>query len=445
MKVRWLFACMIAACFGTNANAVFIIPTNQGGGGDSEVREFQIADGGELDPTVFANAKFGTSQELATRVNNTTAAITSTGDRSSSMFMKFDISQLPNHNSDPAFWANFQVAFRGYIRNTNVGDNRIVDKRLPNTSVDALQKDWERVKFHIRGLEPSPFKNNVDASGGYRYGDDDASAYTRVDRSGETYSSPFYEYNWDEGTGANANIDGIQFMSAPGITPHCTTRGLCDDAYGDTDVNNIRKTLGQYDDFNDDTRFLGTWQWPLPSKVSELLGYGGGANRYPAVLPMTYQDTNGEIEQLIFDAQDAGRSHITLIMNVGVNPTQEANGGQHNGNDFLNFNYLFMPKEMTTGTNDTGWDPDGSTNTTFGGIGSPFSCNGGNGTGGTSTNCNGTPPPNGDTVLRTVANNGGANAGAFSPQLIVWIPEPASAALLALGGVFALVAGRRRK
>lgn len=439
MRVRWLFACMITASLGTNANAVFIIPTNQGGGGDSEVREFQIADGGELDPVVFANAKFGTSNELATRANNTTAAITSTGDRSSSMYMKFDISQLPNHNSDPAFWSNFQVAFRGYIRNTNVSDSRIVDKRVGTSNVDAPMKDWLRVKFDIRGLEPSPYKNNMDDTEGYRYGDDDASAYTRVDRSGETYSSPFYEYNWDEGTGANTNIDGINFLSAPGITPHCTVRGLCDDAYGDTDPNNIRKTLGQYDDFNADTRELGSWAWPLPSKVSELLGYGGGTNRYPAVLPMTYQDTNGAIEQLIFDAQDAGRDHITLIMNVGVNPTQTANGGVHGGNDFLNFNYLFMPKEMTTGTNDSNWDPDGTKLnfdpgvSSYGSIGSPFSCS--------HANCNGDGTPNGDTVLRTQANN---SAGAFSPQLIVWVPEPASAALLALGGVFALGAARRR-
>lgn len=399
-----------ALCLGANAHAVIIIPTNAGGA-DTEVREFEI-NATELDTTAVPTAQRGASNELATRAidRNTTA----TNDRSSVMYLKFDISGLPNHNTDPGFWADKVVNFRGTIRNTNLSDGRLLDSVRNGQPLPP--EEWERVKFNILGLEP-----------GHVYADDPGGTTTRTDRSGNTFESPHYNYDWAEGTGNGAtNLDsGITYLSAPGITPFCTEYGSCADAYGDTDVNNIHKTLGVYDDFNSDARMLGEWQWPVPKYALD------GANRYPIGLPLEYLDENGALKQLVFDAQDAGRSKVTLMIHLAVDPLDEGSGGIFSGSDFLNFNYLFNPKEMTTLSNDNNWDPDGPG--PLGGIGSPFSCS--------HANCDGDGTPTGDDVLRTLGDN---SLGAFSPSLIVRVPEPASAALLAMG---ALACGlvRRRK
>jgi hypothetical protein len=419
MRVRWLLGGLAAACICGNAMAapIIVIPTNQNGA-DTEIREFAIV-GSELEPDVVPTQQLGGSQELATRGQNTTTV--ATGDRSSVMYMKFDISGLPNHNSNPAFWAQRKVNFRGYVRNTNLTDARI---KFPTTDPTHI------VNFDVRGLEP----------GVGRYADDNAAQANRTDRSGNSFVSPHYKYNWDEGigTGANNLNSGITFMSAPGITPFCAQYGSCAAAYGDNDPNNIHKTLGVYDDFNDDARLLGNWQWPLPTDVSAALGYGGGANRYPVGLPLTYGDPNGNLKQLIFDAQDAGRTHITLMVNLAVDTLAQANGGTFPANTFLNHNYLFNPKEKLTLENDNNWDPDGALLnfdpgvSSYGTIGSPFSCL-------HATNCNGDGTPNGDTVLRALGDN---SAGAFSPQLLIFIPEPTGVSLLLLGSL--VVAAFRR-
>jgi len=417
-----MFGVVGALCLGAHANAEIIIPTNAGGA-DTEVREFEIIDNFGTTEATFQR---GANTELATRgINRTTTA---TNDRSSVMYMKFDISSLPNHVSDPGFWADKNLAFRGFVRNTNLSDGRILDQVRAGQPLPGDQ--WERVKFNMLGLEP----------GVGRYADDDPNQANRTDRSGNAFVSPHYKYDWSEGTGTGGGGDtaeqrnsGITYVSAPGMTPFCMTAGMCGEAYGDADVNNIHKTLGVYDDFNSDARLLGEWEWPVPRN------YLLGANRYPVGMPLEYTDSNGNLKQLIFDAQDAGRTKVTLMLHLGVNTLDEGSGGIFSGSDFLNFNYLFIPKEMTTLNNDNNWDPDGSG--PLGGIGSPYSCNGGDGTGGTSTNCNGDGTPNGDTVLRTLGNN---SAGAFSPQLIVRVPEPTSLVLLALGAV-TCGAVRRRK
>ncbi len=258
------------------------------------------------------------------------------------------------------------------------------------------------------GLEP----------GAGRYVDDDANQANRTDRSGNPYTSSNYKYNWDEGTGTVGS--GITFVDAPGITPHCMKLGSCDTSPGG-EASNIFQTLGVYDDFNSDTRLLGNWQWPIPKN------YLNGTDRYPVGLPLEYTDANGNLKQLVFDAQDAGRSQVTLILSLGIDALSEAAGGKFSGSDFLNFNYLFIPKDMTALNDDNSWDPDGSGP----GLptGSPWSCNGAGGAG--LTNCPG----------HVIGNNSG---GAFSPQLIVRVPEPASMLLLTLG-LLATAGIRRRK
>jgi len=93
----------------------------------------------------------------------------------------------------------------------------------------------------------------------------------------------------------------------------------------------------------------------------------------------------------------------------------------------LNFNYLFNPKEKTTLENDNNWDPDGAG--PLAATGSPYSCDGSTGAG--LTNCPG----------RTLGDNSG---GAYSPTLILYVPEPSSMVLLVCG-LLAMVAKTRRR
>src|SRR6185295_5718966 len=104
-----------------------------------------------------------------------------------------------------------------------------------------------------------------------------------------------------------------------------------------------------------------------------------------------------------------------------LNGFQNATGEtlQTTPNDFLNFNYLFNPKEQDANASlaglqlqtDPSYDPDGPNGPLLPGPG-PFSA----------------------------ANN---DNGQFSPQLILFVPEPASMALFGLGAV-ALLTFRRR-
>ena len=415
MKVRRLvLGVAVALCFGATVKASIIIPTNLNGA-DTEIREFEL-NATALAPTVVATQQRGANNELATRGQETT--ITATNDRSSIMYMKFDISGLPNHTANPGFWADKKLFFRGYVRNTNLSDSRIA---YPN-----IYGPVALVNFDIRGLEP-----------GHVYADDNPSAANRTDQSGLAYSSPHYEYNWDEGTGTGGSGTGlgtgITFIDAPGITPFCTLRGSCDTAtFGGLNTD-IHQSLGLYDNFNSDTRFLGNWQWKRPTYIF------AGSNRYPIGMELEYADANGNLQQLVFDAQDAGRTSVTLMLNLAVDTRLDTssnpgagivdgpNPGIFPANTFLNFNYLFNPKDKTTLDNDNAFDPDGGGPGVA--TGSPYSCDGSTGPG--LTNCPG----------HTLGDN---STGKFSPQLIVRIPEPTSMVLLALGSL-ALTAARRRK
>lgn len=399
---RLMFGVVGALCLGANAHAEIIIPTNLGGA-DAEVREFEM-NATELDTTAVPTAQRGAANELATRAIDD-GVETNNSDRSSVMYMKFNIAGLPNHAANPAFWADKQITFRTTVRNNSLNDSRIA---LPN-----VQSPTIRANFNILGLEP-----------GHVYADDPGGSTTRTDRSGNSHSSLQYKYEWSEGigTGANNLDSGITFLSAPGITPFCTEYGACGEAYGDANPNNIYKTLGQYDDFNSDARMLGNIVLPIPKNY-----FGGTANRYPVGFPIEFTDPSGNLKQLVFDAQDAGRSSVTLMMHLAIDPRSTAGGNPTPASTMLNFNYLFNPKEMTTLSDDNNWDPDGSGPLTP--TGSPYSCNGTTATG--MANCPG----------HTLGNN---STGAFSPSLIVRVPEPTSMALLALGAVACGLVRRRK-
>ena len=268
------------------------------------------------------------------------------------------------------------------------------------------------------------------------FADDNIAAANRIDRSGNSYTSPHYEYDWDEGTGTGIASDpnqgsGITWVDAPGITPFCMASGSCNTAtYGgaNTDIN---QSLGIFDDYNSDSELLGTWALPSADEIST------GSNRMPVGQPLEYIDTNGNLRNLIFRAQDAGRSKITLMMNFGLDTlldtsststTNGPNPGIFPNNTFLNFSYAFNPKDMTTLSDDPAYDPDGP----GAGLatGSPYSCDGN--------------PPNPNSANCPGHLLGDNTAGTFSPQLIIRVPEPTSMLLLALGSL-SLTAIRRRK
>src|SRR3989304_5658037 len=134
MKVRRLMFGMVAAlCVGANSYAAVIIPTKLGKGADAEVRE---SDGNVgLVNGVAAGGNRGGGTELATRKRDSVGVDTSTtpntinnyfptNDRSSVMYLKFDISSLPA-SADP-FWADKQVNLQLHVRqNGNIAGQRL--------------------------------------------------------------------------------------------------------------------------------------------------------------------------------------------------------------------------------------------------------------------------------------------------------------------------------
>jgi hypothetical protein len=152
---------------------------------------------------------------------------------------------------------------------------------------------------------------------------------------------------------------------------------------------------------------LGTFQYP-PVPPQSALAVGS---------PVDFTDPNGLLKNLIQSAKDAGQSHLTLVVAHALNgflATEEELMADPNlqttpGN-FLNFNYLFIPKEMETLNADTNWDSD--TTNPDNPLGGPFS----------------------------MADN---STGAFSPKLML-VPEPGTFAILSLG-LFAWAVQYRRR
>lgn len=164
--------------------------------------------------------------------------------------------------------------------------------------------------------------------------------------------------NWDEGT--------INYLNAPGITL-------------DGDVGTK--------DFNSDLTLLGTADFP------EI----GTQNHLPIGGSLILE--SARLDQFVADALAAGETSVTLVATT-------IHSGDAPFPNWLNFNYLFNPKEQTTLNGDNYDAGDGNGN-----IGNLFS-----------------------------QDN---STGDFSPALLLRVPEPASA-LLSVLALVGLVGARRR-
>src|SRR3972149_7077648 len=302
MKVeRFLLGMIGAICVGASASAAVIIPTNLGNGADAEVRESE-GNIGLLDG-VAAGGNRGGGTELATRKRDSVGVDTSTtpntinnyfptNDRSSVMYLKFDISSLPA-SADP-FWADKQVNLQLHVRqNGNIAGQRLWNVIPGGDSMNIAH--YRLMQCGVRGLEPTGV-----------YADDNPGAANRTDRVGDPWSATRYRYNWTEGTGnSSTDTSGITFYNAPGITPHCVLQGMCTDAnIPNSDADSVFQTLGKTDDFDGNTRLIDdTWHWPNEQTAA---GYTTTTS-LPANLtggtPIDYLDPNGNLKQLLLDAK----------------------------------------------------------------------------------------------------------------------------------------------
>jgi hypothetical protein len=168
--------------------------------------------------------------------------------------------------------------------------------------------------------------------------------------------------DWDENT--------ITYLNAPGIS-------------FDGDVGTK--------DFNSDLTFLGTVAFPEIGNQSWL----------PVGQQLIF--TSAALDQFVAGAVEGGATTVTLVSTV-------IHGGDTPFSDWINFNYLFNPKEQVTLNNDPNYDAD--INDPNNPLGSPFSG----------------------------ADN---STGEFSPSLLI-IPEPGTA-LLSLLAIAGLIGIRRRR
>ena len=169
-------------------------------------------------------------------------------------------------------------------------------------------------------------------------------------------------------------------------------------------------------------QLLGEFQFPDPPPPTPPATGSGSPYLYVGQAVDFTQTSGGTLHQLIQDAKNAGKGYITLVAAVNNNGFQNTSPEtlQTTPNNFLNFNYLFNPKEQDANTSlaglqlqtDPSYDPDGPNGPLPAGPG-PFHA----------------------------ANN---DNGKFSPSLILFAPEPTSMVLLGLGAL-AMSMIRRRK
>ena len=446
--IQTIFSLIAVQTISADVRAAIVIPTNLGAGGDAEVREDTDSDmrpntdplwgpvgaprgrnrGGVIGETVAIAG----GMELASRIKDATAA--PANDRTSAMYLKFDISGLTQTDLD-----NHDLAvLRLSVRNANnLSWSRIYEMNpyygtLPadNTNPDFVAfrgniANWTRIKFNVYALKPEP----MGAADPRRFGNLDPTL-------------PVPNYNWIENPSAGGDpfpengtvqplaldqttwnvtqspligpIGPLTWYNAPGITPDSRTTPLQD--------------AGKFN-FNSDVELLGQMTMPDPPGAGPTNPDGGA--RLPVGLPIDFSSPT--LHDLIQRAKDNGRTTLTLVVAHALNGLQNATGEQlqTTPNNMLNFNYLVNPKEIDSDTtmaglqlnNDTGWDPDAGGPLTP--TGSPFSCF-------NHANCG--PNPVG------LGNN---NNGAFSPQLLLIVPEPASVALAGLGLLVAMSVRRR--
>jgi hypothetical protein len=374
-------------------------------GADAEVREDDINPNtnAALGPVgVPFGTQRGSNVELASRMKDSTA---NTGDRTSAMYLKFDI-------SDANGVTNALLALQ----------NRVP---LQLTTRNAAQLRWNRI--HHR----NPYYGTLpadDTNPDFVAFASDPANYTQAKFNvyGLTnFAHP--KYDWSEsGVAASWNVvtsptygpDGsITWWNAPGITPDSRTTPAQDP--------------GKYN-FNSDLMLLGqaTLEDPgLPTSVPPPYPSVAGAGSAALCVgcnAIDFQDSQGNLHDLITAARAAGQTHITLVVAFALNGHQNATGEttQVTPNDFLNFNYLFNPKEQDANTalagrqlaNDPSWDANWGDNT----------------------------PAPGPTPVGPGPYSGANNDnGFFSPKLVFFVPEPGSLVLIALG--FAGVATVRRR
>jgi hypothetical protein len=351
----------------TIAIAAIMIPTNQNGGADAEVREEEITPNGSGVPQ---GTNRGSSTEIASRFKDST---TNSGDRSSAVYLKFDISGITQADLNTNEVAGLRLTVRNsaQLRWSRINDLKPYYGTLPaddtNPDFVAYKNDpsnYARAKFNVYGLT--------------------------------NLASP--NYNWSE--------SAITWYNAPGITPDSANTPLQDP--------------GKYN-FNSDLSLLGSFSLPDPPPPAPP-ATGSGSPYLHVGQAIDFADTvNGPLHQLIQDAKNGGQNYVTLVVAFGLDGFQNATGEtiQTTPNSFLNFNYLFNPKEQdadaaTAGLQlalDPSYDPDGPNGPLLAGPG-PYSG----------------------------ANN---DNGQFSPTLMLYVPEPASAILLTLGSLS--LAGRVRR
>lgn len=173
---------------------------------------------------------------------------------------------------------------------------------------------------------------------------------------------------WDEGTITYANAPGINFP-------------------GDANVGTR--------DLNGDLSFLGTVTFPEH----------GNQNWLPVGGELVFESPN--LDAFVANKIANGETEVTLVAHT----LHDASPFFSQFNNWINFNYLFNPKEQVTLNNDPNWDSD--TTDPNNPTGSPWSG----------------------------ADN---STGAFSPSLLlVQVPEP-TAAVLGLIAAAGLAGARRR-
>ena len=135
--------------------ATISIPTNQNGGADAEVREEEINPNGSGVPQ---GTNRGSNMELASRIKDSTS---NSGDRTSAMYLKFDISGLTQSDLDTNLGTTLHLSIRNaaQLRWSRIYDLNPYYGTLPadDTNPDFVAyknnpANYTRAAFNVYGL-----------------------------------------------------------------------------------------------------------------------------------------------------------------------------------------------------------------------------------------------------------------------------------------------------
>jgi hypothetical protein len=276
--------------------------------------------------------------------------------------------------------ANTELATRLKDSTANSGDRSsaiYLKFDISSITQQELNANLARLRLHVRNA------NQIQAG----------RAVNTAPNSTDPVAMTFNVYGLNNFALGNWSESALTWYNAPGITPDS--------------ANTPAQDPGKYN-FNSDLSLLGTFQYPtIPPQNALAVGS-----------PVDFADPNGSLKNLIQAAKNAGQSHLTLVVAHALDGFQATTeeltanpNAQVTPNNFLNFNYLFIPKELNPLNADTAWDAD--TTNPDNPLGGPFS----------------------------MADN---SSGAFSPTLLL-VPEPASTVLVGLGIWTAMALARRRR